>query len=624
MKRFFSLFTFCFVAVFALQAQNWDAVCNSGEYYYGEGVADNEADADNAALSSLSSMIAVHVTSSTDKKVNQVNLNTDIDYKEYFTMSMKSYTQALLVNCEKQVLNKKSQVVVHRWMKRSELATIFKDRINKAKTFVKYGDDYLARNSAGMALQYYYWAYALISSVQYPNEVMSDSGEELIASLPKKMKDILDDIKIDFRDREGDDLELLFTYRGKAVASELYFTFNDGRDQCTGRAKDGVGFVEMIPGFAGEYCHIDVDYACRNRSTDQELASVLSFACVPTFSNAEHKVKVQKASAAPRQETPLYDMASATHRTSSLPGQAEAPGCITGVQLNPTATQTVQDAHPYEATMQRIIKAISQRRYTEVMDCFTLDGLEIFNRLIDYGQGRIVGTPNLHYFKSYNNTVVVRGLQMAFTFKRGTKTNFVEDIAFSFDASGKIYNVAFGLGNNVENDILTKKADGWTELAREIVMEFLENYKTAYSLERLDYLRTLFSDDALIIVGNVLRVHTSANGAGHSAKAEKIIRYNRYTKDEYIKHLSHCFNRNDFINIRFTQCDVQPLEKFEGEVYGIQLGQDYQSSTYSDFGYLFLMVNMTDPDQPLIKIRTWQEKPDPNFGWYNAGDFYEK
>jgi hypothetical protein len=39
---------------------------------------------------------------------------------------------------------------------------------------------------------------------------------------------------------------------------------------------------------------------------------------------------------------------------------------------------------------------------------------------------------------------------------------------------------------------------------------------------------------------------------------------------------------------------------------------DYYSSTYSDTGYLFLMVDMNDAKQPIIKVRTWQPERDPN------------
>ena len=58
-----------------------------------------------------------------------------------------------------------------------------------------------------------------------------------------------------------------------------------------------------------------------------------------------------------------------------------------------------------------------------------------------------------------------------------------------------------------------------------------------------------------------------------------------------------------------------------GEVYGIQIRQDYYSINYGDTGYLFLFVDLNDPNNPIIKVRTWQPDRDPDFGLYGLGDF---
>lgn len=157
-------------------------------------------------------------------------------------------------------------------------------------------------------------------------------------------------------------------------------------------------------------------------------------------------------------------------------------------------------------------------------------------------------------------------------------------------------------------------------------MEFLENYKTAYCLKRLDYIRDIFADDAIIIVGNVTRVYTQQAGDGNmTLKGRNIITTNRYTKDRYLQNLARCFRNNEFINIRFRHSDIQKLEKSSNQdIICVQLAQDYNSSSYADQGYLFLMIDMSDGDSPFIKVRTWQPEPDPKFGYYNAGDFYDE
>jgi len=163
-------------------------------------------------------------------------------------------------------------------------------------------------------------------------------------------------------------------------------------------------------------------------------------------------------------------------------------------------------------------------------------------------------------------------------------------------------------------------------------MEFLENYKTAYCMKDSAYIRQIFADDAVIIIGNVARRAGAGTAGGNgtinrehavSVQGQQIISYNRYTKDQYLKNLRRCFDRNEFINLRFSKNDIQHLDKFQDkELFGIQIGQEYSSSTYSDVGYLFLLADLTDHGLPQIKVRTWQPTEVPLDSLFHAGDFY--
>ena len=250
----------------------------------------------------------------------------------------------------------------------------------------------------------------------------------------------------------------------------------------------------------------------------------------------------------------------------------------------------------------------------------------MYNKLISYGTGRIVGTPNIKFFKGATGGVVARGLQMSFSFKTGRKKTYVEDVVFSFNQAGKIDNVAFGLGQVAENDILCRNAS-WSDQTREMLMEFMENYKTAYCLKRLDYIRDIFADDAIIIVRNVVKRQASQfpNERNMTLEGKDLIRTNRYTKDAYLESLKKCFARNEFINIRFSNNEVQWLEKYKDKkLFGIQIGQEYNSSQYADKGYLFLLIDMTDENAPLINVRTWQPNEVSMDKIYHAGDFYNE
>lgn len=601
-----------------MKAENWDYVVSSGEYYYGMGRGATEAEASEQALADLISMIATNVSSEFTGLDDETNTNGAIDHKSRVLNCVKTYSQGSLTNVGKMSRGKEPDITVLRFMKRSELERIYDNRIAKAKDMLLIAKESLERGKADMALQYYYWAYSLIRSLQRPNEVTDEKGRIIINWIPLKIDEILSDISVKFENRDGDFVDLLFNYDGKPVSS-LEYTYNDGRTECHGSAKDGRGMMEMIPGYDTNTYHINIEYEYKGQARgDAEMQSVLDVITRKVFPKASMTIKGKGS------------LAKAQPKENSKPDKNASPKDskdMTGVNLNPSSSQTADNVEDYADIAFKVIEAIKAKNNTEASKYFTFEGKDMFRELIGYGTGRVVGSPNLKFFKSAEGKVVARGLQMSFSFNRGTKKTFVEDVVFTFNQEKKIESIAFGLGQVAENDILCKHP-GWKDDTREMLMEFLENYKTAYCLQRLDYIREIFADDAVIIIGNVAKRKTAQTGTVErpiSIEGQEVIHYNRYTKDQYLKNLARCFQRNEFINIRFTNNDIQWLEKYKDEeIFGIQIGQEYNSSTYGDKGYLFLLVNMTNHNEPQIKVRTWQPNEVDMSKLYNAGDFYNE
>jgi hypothetical protein len=272
----------------------------------------------------------------------------------------------------------------------------------------------------------------------------------------------------------------------------------------------------------------------------------------------------------------------------------------------------------YETILEKVTNAIQSKNYSQVRQYFTESGYGTFTRLINYGSAKIIGSPHFT-FNRVGHDICGRGLQMSFTFRNSARKSFTEDIVFTINSeSNLISNIAFGLGKTTEDDILGNKA--YPEDARWLLIQFMENYQTAFALKRLDYIKTIFDDDAIIIVGKEVKRVTSHQQDGIHWSDDKIIQYNRYSKDAYLKRLEQSFSSKEFINLRFNSTNVKRAN-VGGEIYGIQLEQDYYSSNYGDHGFLFLELNMNNPNQPLILVRTWQPNPDPNFGVYDISDF---
>ena len=612
MRKTLLLIIALFCLTYNVVAQNWDTVKTSGKYYYGEGFGESVEEAKNMALSALTGMIATNVSSDFKHLADEKTSNGEVDHQSQVLNCIKSYSQATLTNVKEWVVSKTPpECIVRCYMERTEMERIFESRILKAKEYMKVAKEYLERRKIDSALKYYYWAYSLIRSVQFPNNVKDENGVLLVVSIPRIIEEIMEDVNVTFDKRTDNYVDFIFTHNGELVSS-IEFTYNNGQDLCYGKAKDGRGMVEVRSSHEGKVYHLNVEYEFKEHARgDVELESVLNVVPKQVIPAAYKKV-VGRSS----------EKASVPAKARNVINKANEQKIV------PQESQLVADAEYYKTTMESVLNAIVANRYSDVANFqyFTVDGLEVFNGLISYGTGHIVGIPKMEFFKGLDGNVVARGLQMSFSFNKGRKQTFVEDVVFYFDHDGKIDNISFGMGIAVTNDILNRRAPGWSDDAREILLQFLENYKTAYALERLEYIRSIFSDDAQIIVGKVLKTKPGVNPTGErnmSIAGQKAIEYTHLTKQDYMERLRRAFANNEFININFSNVSLRKITKItDKEKFVIQLAQEYNSSQYADKGYLLLLVDITNKEEPLIEIRTWQPDEIDLNNVFHEGMFY--
>ena len=601
-RRYFLLLLTTFFTL-SLSAQKWESVKNNPSYICGEGWGSSIQEADKNALNALISKIAVNVSASSASGDKSIIKNGELDETSMFQSTVSTYAQATLTNTEYAILHNEPDAHVGRWIKRTEIDKIFASRIVKVKDMIATAQRAAQKGKIDDALRNYYWALTLTKSLQRPNEATitdSSNRERLIMTwVPEQMNELLEQIKATVTKQDGRTVELLFTYQGKPVNSLDYKYFDGQSWSNIYSAKDGIGLLELSPGSNNKSVQLKYEFEYRGQARiDPELESVL---------NVVRSTPIRKAYTDVALKTSRSTISSTATFTSTKKTELAAPKALEQCKI-------------HKDIVNRVVAAIQHKQYTNVKDLFTPEGFDVYQRIIQYGNARLVGTPNWQFYQNGEYTIG-RGVQMAFSFKSGVRKSFVEDVVFTFNSEKKISNIAFGLGNTAIDDILNKGV--WSESARIAIMNFLENYKTAYGLKRLDYIRSIFDDNAIIIVGNVVRTatlnHNRETGVA-TINNNTIIQKNRYTKDQYLKNLEQCFKSNEYINIRFANNDVIKLKK-GGEIYAIQIAQDYYSSNYGDKGYLFLMVDINNPEQPIIKVRTWQTEKDPNFGLYGPGDF---
>lgn len=583
-------------------AQTWEEVqADPQTYLYGEGTGETIDEADQQALASLISKISVVVSSNYEMLEGESRTDQGAEYQRYIENKVSTFSNATLTNTESKILSNEPDAHVVRWIRRSEIDRIFQARKNKILEYVGNAFRGEAKGKVDDALRNYYWAYSLLKTLQHPSELTytDDDGHEhvLVSWIPQQMNEIFDDIKPSVVSRRGDDLEIYFSFRDKPVTSLDYTYFDGSRWSNIYSAKDGRGVLELSAGAVGENIQLKYEYAYKNEAhIDKELYDVINVvkanAMRKSYVNVRGDVDTEVAAAA--QEHAEQASAAAVSKLTKLDDETQIRG-----------------------TMERVVSAIGTKAYGMADECFTPDGLDIYKRLISYGRAALVGTPTYKIYRNGDRTVV-RAVPMSFSFQRGLRKSFVEDVVFTFTPDGKIDNLAFALDESATTDVLTKGA--WPENARMSIIEFLENYKTAFALERLDYIRTIFDDNAVIITGKIVKPKLDGIPENNRLQLSQNVIKTRYTKEQYIKHLEQSFASKEFINIRFSNNDIIKAGK-GGEIYGIQIKQDYYSDNYGDTGYLFLLVDINSPTEPIIKVRTWQPEPDPVDGLYDISNF---
>lgn len=611
MKKRLIFVLFALVALTA-SAQTWEQVRDSEDYIYGEGWGSTVTEADKQALANLIGKIATNVQGESHSSLKTQNSNGQLNEESQFSQTVSTYSQATLTNTQQKVLKNEPDAYVVRWIKKSEIEKIFESRKRKALDLIETAVRAEKKGKVDDVLRNYYWALTLLKSLQYPNEVTytDEDGKEHVCTnwCKEKIDDTFYELKTIYDSREGNDIRLAITYKGKPVNSVDY-KFWDGQTwSAVYSAKDGWGVLELAPGFDGSQVQMKYEYEYAGEAKiDNEVEMVLNAVKGTPMPKAYTNVMLKSNEKKKEREARMEMMQSQSFTTNEVSIAPPKP-----IEKNVNA---------YKNAIEKMVAAVKQKNYDSARDLFTSVGWSMFTKLMKYGKAKVLDSQNIRFLESEDG-IVERGLRMSFSFNSGGRATFVEDIVLTFNKEQKIDNISFGLGKTAEDDILNKGV--WDEKSRLAIMNFLENYKTAYALKRLDYIRSIFDDDAVIITGSVVSKANSVtnreNQSSISQEGNHIIKMNRQTKDQYLASLKRCFERNEFVNIRFSDNDVKKMGA-GGESYGIQIQQDYYSSTYGDKGYLMLLVDINEPKKPLIKLRTWQPEKDPNFGLYEPGDF---
>lgn len=602
MKLFKRALTLTILAIFTMysHAQSIDEIKKNSNYIWGEGNGTTMSDAEGEALRQMSVQISVSVyNSSYDEESNDNSVQKAV---------LQSVSSAKFTNVQMRVLEEEPNARVFCFMPRSEVKKMFEKRANHIVNMVDAGKTAESRMMIDEALRNYYWALVLAKTTPEPVEIeFNDKKGEATSLLPIKIKSVLAMINASVDEiQDGKNLILGFTYNGKPVSS-LNFKYNDGQS-IVGPivARDGIGEASMASIPADGKLHLTYELRFRNEvdPTDSDIAGAFNAGILPNINSSVAiaiKSNSKKKAAAPVLASAEMLAAQPTNDKHSI------------------AMQNANNTDDLQKAVLAVEAAISSNNPKSAFSYFTPEGYTLFaNLMAKNGKVTLVGKAQSHNFIIADGYIIGRATNIKRQFRNGKA--FMEKLVYRFNPeSRKIESVAFALTQRAENDIMNAAAS-WPEVSRWAILNFMEDYQTAFALKRTDYINSIFSDDALIITGTILKKLNNAERAFDRSKSldlggPKDIAYSQLSKTEYIDRLRKIFSTREYVHLQFEDnvtrmIDLPAINGInKGAAFGIEIKQRYESTGYSDDGYL-TMVFDTRGKLPIIHVRLWQ--PDKN------------
>ncbi len=601
-------------------------MADTDKYSYASASHDTLEVAVKNAVAMLASQIVTDVKVQAKSEIHSVTGNGDVEERLFYDQVAETFTNVRLKDYHTLVVakpdRKNTKYTAFVYIEKESIAQIYaeieeeerearQERAKKAEADVNFyyneGGKAVKDVRIGDALKYWYWAYALSIGTNVTigtepatrfleskiDRLLSDIQVTAISCENVKINDLQEKYNVILNIQYKDDAGLLHK------VTNLDFEYNDGYTQQKGaRVRDGIGTLEL------QYELDEVRFYCvynyDENETPADVYAIVKSKETKKFSSATKMIKISDEAKKVKDVVLREDEVDLpiTYDTDKK-------------ESNASIISTEGRQEMLLQQMESVENAIRTKNYASVESLFTDEGYDSFLKLVRRGNATIVGKPQ-YKFMDYDRLTLCRFITMQFRFRNNKQ--FIEKVTFRFNADNLIESLAFTLTDVAESDILQKGE--WNRDSRLTLMTFLEDYQTAYALGRDKYLESIFSDNALIIVGNKLESRVVSDGV----RLVEHVRYDTLSKKQYINRLRGHFATKEYINLNFTETDFQRASNNK-EMYGIRVRQEYFSSNYGDVGYLFLLVDLRN-ELPIIHVRAWQNDKLPLESLIELNDFY--
>ena len=568
------------------------------DWIVGIGKSSSETKSDQLAIKDLLSQITVQVEASFANILTEENGSVE----EYCSSALTTYSSARLDAAERSIFEKDDKYIVYRYIKKEDKDKIFLQREKLIKDYASRGYGAEKELRIGDALMNYYWSLVLLRTHPYWDRItekFDDQEESLITFLPDRIRRIYSLLDISIENKRydsNDDLTLVtlaVTYQNKPVRN-LDLKYYLGSDWSV---PIGVSQGKALVEFMGD------------------LKSVPAILKINVMYNdplkASHNADLRKV---------IEDMPCPAFRESrfELPLEKIAISKSENSKIKIDAIESKLSVDKYVPIINRALKSIKSKDLEFLANDLTETGRKSFEEIIIAGKAKILDSKPHLYADKINGKTYLRGLSVQLDFPNSGR-KFNEQLVFVINENDKIEKINFALSEEAKKDILGKVIA--TDTEKFLITNFIEEYKTAYCTKNINFIEKVFDDNALIIVGQMLKEDNENIDAMYK-KLGRSWRPVRYSKKQYVRNLKSVFAENEYVNLHFEDNKVTRINSDSTKVFGIQIHQYYYSQKYSDEGYLFIMFDLTNPNEPKIYVRTWQPEKNADGSIYGLDDFY--
>lgn len=190
------------------------------------------------------------------------------------------------------------------------------------------------------------------------------------------------------------------------------------------------------------------------------------------------------------------------------------------------------------------------------------------------------------------------------------------EVAITFSPDGAIVDFNIAIKKQQYNKMLEGARTVADVENRKMIAAWMDELQMAYVSKNLEYLKSLFDPDAIIITG----VRTSKRtGVETKFKTQENFNYHVKTREQYLQSLKKIFKINKQIRLQFLDQEYgYNASEIIKDKYGVEMPryycvwctQEWNATNYKDVGNLFVLWDFKDPEHPVILARVWTRLDD--------------